>query len=726
MIALRGKDVGTGISLSALWQRRNFLFVMVAGALIVAGLLLAVIAPVYTSEALVSLTMRNTEVLDRQAMTPTPPSVSQVQTEMEVIRSRHLVGQVVDQLQLTQDPEFNKSLASKSVVKTWIKDVMAQAMELLPEDLRAEKKAPSEAMIRSDTIDEVLKKLAIFTDAESFAIHVSFRAETPEKAANVANAFADIYVLGLLKNKYDDIERATAWVSKQIDTLQGQVNAAAAEAAAYRQAHNLGPLAADPGLMASNQISNLTTELGQAEQARVDADLKLRQAQGWLKNPDELPSVDLVAQSPFVQSLRAQEAVLLARLAEMNSKYQSDHPAVVGLREQLTSMRRSIGGEVQKVVQALGAQAAQAHSREAVIRQRMDEISGRANKNAAPLAELGKRQRDLEVKTAMLATFMTRYNEIANRMEVEKPDARVVSRAMEPTSPTQPKPILFLGIAFIGSLGLGATLVTLLERFRPGYFTTTQVRDELGLPTLGVVPNLPRLGHRMGPSDYMIQKPTSMYSEAIKAAQLAILDAQGTRGSRRILVASSVPGEGKTSFAISLARSLAASGYRTLLIDCDLRRPAVHRHFDGKAGPGLTDVISQSVSLDDAVRHDKATGLFYLLAGTRTEDPQRVLSSPGASTLIEAAGERFDIIIIDSPPTMVASDSAVLAKSTDLVLYMVAWDKTPRAAVSSGIEYLQSHGGNVAGVVLSKVDFNQARSGDYVGYAFRYGNYYAK
>jgi capsular exopolysaccharide synthesis family protein len=347
---------------------------------------------------------------------------------------------------------------------------------------------------------------------------------------------------------------------------------------------------------------------------------------------------------------------------------------------------------------------------------------------APPLSDQARRQRDIDLKVGMLQSLMTRYSQLANRAEAETSAPRVVSRAMPPSRANRLRPALILGLGLGGALGLGGGLAAYLELVRGGFRTTQQIKSELGLPTLGLVPALKRLPKAVGASDYMIDKPTSVYAEAIKSAQLAILDARPETQIRTILVASSLPGEGKTSFAVSLARSLAGNGYRVLLMDCDFRRPAVGRHFGVNPTPGLVDFLWQQAAFEEVVRQDERTGLYFVPAGSHCEDPQKLLDSSLGSTLLHALMARFDMAIIDTPPTMVASDAAVLAKAADLILYVVAWDRTPRGAVQAGVDYLRTHGGEVGGVVLSKVDLaKRGRYGDYVDYAFRGGaGYYAK
>jgi Mrp family chromosome partitioning ATPase len=176
---------------------------------------------------------------------------------------------------------------------------------------------------------------------------------------------------------------------------------------------------------------------------------------------------------------------------------------------------------------------------------------------------------------------------------------------------------------------------------------------------------------------------------------------------------------------VSLARSLALSGHRTLLLDCDFRRPTVHRHFGSEAVPGLVDCLRQEVSYEDLIRCDERSGLYYATAGSPCRDPQKMLDSSLGTTVLHALMARFEVTIIDSPPTMVASDCVVLARGADLTLHIAAWSRTPRGAVRAGVDYLRSRGCRVAGVVLSRIDIERAgRGGDYVDYAFRPGSGY--
>lgn len=730
-----------GQALSAVWQRKRFILTTVLAVLAISVLLLSLVTPRYTAEAVVALNTRansTDQVLSAKPTTLTPPlSTVLVRTEMDILRSRALAAQVVDQMGLEKDPEFNEDLrrikgfpgrvlAAVQPVVTQAGDWVLQRLEPLAEAVGLTLPKPSDptATARARTIDAAMKRLTVKTDAESYAIRVQFEAEGAEKAAQLANAFAETYIANQVRGRYADIDAATGWINKQIAGLRAEVDDANADINAYRERFNLSPFDAEPGTLPAQRLLAFNNELVLIERERSEAERKLQQAESALARGGDWRGLDF-AESPFIQELRRQEAQLLGRVAALSVRYNDHNPALERLHTQIADIRKQIREEIAKQVQSLKSRVEQARGRERDMQARINEYTQGASVANRSMTQLQQRQTDVKAKNMTLETFLARYQEIANRVEIEEPDARIVSHAEAPAQPSYPRSILFLGIAFIGSLGLSSSIVFLLDRFRSGFLTTHQVRDELALPTLGIIPELRRLPKRTTPSEYLLANPTSRYAEAVKSAQLAILNARPGPRSNGILITSSLPGEGKTGFAAALARSLAHNGHQTLLVDCDFRRPALARLLGVKSSPGLSDYLEGQCTLDEVVRTDEATGLRFIPAGSHVGDPQQLLNSAEAAAALTAFLDQYELVLVDSPPTMVASDAAVLAKICDVALYVVEWDKTPRRAVQAGVEYLRSFGVHVAGVVLSKVDLEKQRTyGDYVDFCFRNDEYY--
>jgi polysaccharide biosynthesis transport protein len=699
-------------ALSVLWQRKVMIGAVVAGATGLAGLALSTIEPRYTAEALIALNTRAgaaEQLITTKPSVVTPPLTAVVvATELDILKSRGLITQVVDALALDRDAEFDPTL-KPSLLPAWLTGDSGKDAHTL-------------------TIDTVEKRLWAKSGAESYAIRVGFESENPQKAALIANAFADLYIRNQRQAKLADMHVATDWIAKQIAELRGELARDAAADVSFRRQNKLAPAdTRDTGLVASQQMIAINTELAQVQRDRAEAEAALAQARKALKTGTGMTALPFVEDSSFLQEIRKEEAKIMGKLAEMSVGYRQDSPAVAALQGQLSTLRGEINREIAGQVEMLANKAAQARAREDVLKLRLRQVTEGSSTTDAAMTELEQRQKIMQGKTVMLDTFQARYAELTNRAELEEPDARIASRAMPPSKPSFPRPVLFLGVTFAGSLGLSLSLAFFLERFRSGFRSTRQIREALELPTLGIIPQIVRNKRGPSPADTLLDKSDSVYAEAMRSTQIALLNARGTATKKAIMVTSSLPGEGKTAFAVSLGRCLALSERKVLLVDADLRRPTVATQLDAYRVPGLSDLLQQQASLEEVVRHDNRTGLDFVAAGSRIQDPQKLLGDPGLRVAFSRWLSLYDVVLVDTPPVMAAFDAALLAGFCDFAVYVVEWDRTPQRAVEAGIDHLRSFDIPVGGVILSKVDLDRQRQyADYVDFCFRGSGYYAE
>jgi polysaccharide biosynthesis transport protein len=722
MVADDSDSRGPTQALSILWQRKALMGAVIAGTTTLAVVALQLIDPHYTAEALIALNTRTSAseqlLTTKLNVAPPPLTTVMVSTEINILESRALAGQVVDALALDRDPEFNPRLKPSI-----LPPVLAAAWHNLKATLKGENDGQKDDTTLA--VDTVLRNLKVRSDSDSFVIRLSFDSSDAKKAALIANAFTDLYIRAQRESKLADMQLATDWITKQIAQLQADLVKETGATVQLRQKYKISPVdVRDKGMLASQQLVTLTGELAIVERERSDAESALSQARKVMSSGGSTTSLTFVEDSPFLQEMRREEAKILGRMAELSVGYRDDSPAMAALKGQLASMRSQIDREISQQVERMANKAAQAKAREDVLKSRIDRITGRATQSDQAMTEIEQREKIIQAKNLMLESFLTRYAELTNRAEVQEPDARVASRATVPAKPSYPKPILFLGVAFAGSTALSITLAFLLERFRTGFRSTRQVRETLGMATLGILPDTGKVTPRVQPGDYLVDRPESVYAEAVRSAQIAIMNAR--EGKRKAtLITSSVPGEGKTAFSVSLGRSLALAEKKVLLVDCDLRRPAVARQLGAYEVPGLADYLRQQASLEEIIRHDTRSGLDFVASGGRTTEPQRLLEDHATTALFTAFLDRYDVVLVDTPPTMVAFDAALLADICDFALYVVEWDKTPKRAVEAGIEHLRSFDIPVGGVVLTKVNLERQRQySDYVDFCFRSSEYY--
>jgi succinoglycan biosynthesis transport protein ExoP len=239
-----------------------------------------------------------------------------------------------------------------------------------------------------------------------------------------------------------------------------------------------------------------------------------------------------------------------------------------------------------------------------------------------------------------------------------------------------------------------------MERLDTSFRSSEQVEDLIGLPGLGLLPTVTD----PSPADYILDNPNSAFGTAVRKLRISMLLTSTTTPPKTVLVTSSVPGEGKTSLAVSLARINARSGKPTLLIDCDLRLPRVHKIFGVTNQHGLSDVLQRRRDPNKVVILDEQSGAHIMPAGSGVLDPEMLLASGEMVELLLQASIADDLVILDSPPVLSVADARVLSSFVDKTVFVAQWGSTSRTDVLLGVKELLEAGANIVGVALSQVD----------------------
>jgi capsular exopolysaccharide synthesis family protein len=303
----------------------------------------------------------------------------------------------------------------------------------------------------------------------------------------------------------------------------------------------------------------------------------------------------------------------------------------------------------------------------------------------------------------------------------------VVSTAAAPTRPSTPGLKLFGAVGFTASLMLGTLLALLMERFDTGLRSAKQVEEALGLPSLGLVPRLDRLKRNQKPHQYLMAKRISAYAESVRSIYTSLQLADADNPPKVVLVTSSLPQEGKTTLSLSLAIFAANSGQRVLLLDADLRHPSVHRDLGAVPTQGLVELVAGEKELDDVLVRSEETGIWYLPIKRQTANPTDLLGSQRMKLLLAELRRRFDFVVVDSAPLLGVTDTKVISRFADRVLFVTRWDKTGKDTALNALAHLREAKARVAGVVLSQVDVRrhaQYGYGDVGQYYGKYQKYY--
>jgi len=660
---------------------------------------------------------RQAKILDIGGGLSGPVDSSALRSEIDILTSRAVIDRVVDKLNLTDDPEFNTQSGSW---KTWLNlsslfSSKDKTEEDRQEEIQKEKTATAKA---------VQDKLVVSNDGRSASIFLSFASRDPKKAAKIANTVAEEYLVDQLEAKYEVTARANKWLSDRLTTLRQQVESTERVVEDFRQKANL--IQIDGGTVATRQMEEINTQLISARAATSQAEARFRGARSMVKSGGSIEGAADVLSSPLIQKLREQEAEVRRKEAELASRYGERHPNMINARAERDDLERKIREEVQKILKSLESEVDVARAKEQQLQIDLDRLESKAGSELKDTVQLRQLQREADANRTLYESFLGRFKQTAAQQEMQLPDTRIIAHADLPVYPDFPKKWLFLiAGALLGGV-FGVVAAYMVEFFDRGYRTAPQLEDNTGLPVIGQIPSLKSISDRP-PEDYVVDKPLSAYSESLRTVRTAIHFSNVDHPPKTVMVTSSAPAEGKTTFCLSLARSLAAAGNKILLIDADLRRPRVARLLEIAADKrDLSSVLAGETTLADVLRHDTLVPrLDVIPAFGRAPNAQDLLGSNQMKRLIQEVGQKYDLVIIDTPPILAVSDAAMVARYVDTSLFLIKWASTSRDTVVQALKQLKGFDCRIAGLVLGQVNMNEMASyGD--GYhSHKYSEYYA-
>lgn len=681
----------------------------------VTGLLLSlIVSPRYKAEAVLLLDQRQAKLVDSSAVLPAlPSSNAAVRTEIDILTSRTVIDRVVRRLGLVSDPEFGPS---EGLLKK------LNPFRLLKQEPKEQEDEKKRAMTTAAT--SLLNNLSVTNDGLSYSIRVSFDAKDPAKAANIANAVADEYLVDQLEAKYEVIARANKWLSERLAELRKQVEASEKAVEDFRQKAKL--IQIDGGsTVAVKQMQEINTQMITARAGTSQAEARLRNAQSMVSAGGGIEGATDVLSSPLIVRLREQEAEVRRKEAELATRYGERHPTMINARAERQDLQRKIHEEVQKILRSLSAEVDIARAKESTLQSDLNRLETKAGSELKDAVQLRQLQRDADANRTLYENFLARFKQTSEQQDMQIPDTRIIARAEAPVVPAFPKKWLFVVVGAMLGAALGVVAAYVIEFLDRGFRTAPQFEDVTGFPVVGQVPSLKTVSDRP-PEDYVVDKPLSAYSEALRTVRTAIHFSNVDNPPKTVMVTSSGPGEGKTTFCLSLARSLAISGNKILLIDADLRRPRVARLLEIAAnGQDLSAVLTGKYPIEKVLRRDSlVANLDIIPAFGRAPNAQDLLGSQQMKKLVEEMAGKYDLVLIDTPPILAVTDAAMVAKVADTSLFIVKWAGTSRETVAQALRQLKGLDCRIAGAVLNQVNLAELASYGDGYYNHRYHEYY--
>ncbi len=643
-------------------------------------------------------------------------NVALIESQARLITSRSLAERVIDDLNLANDPAFNASLLPNSRSSISISGIRDLLTEWLPADwLPSLGIRPSEPLseevqaerIRDQVVSVYLSNLSVSRDGLAQVIEISFASHSPERAAAIANRIAELYIVDQYESRYEIIRRSTEWLTARLSRLAQQVRQAEEAVEAFRRDNSLALEQAGMEVT-SRQIAELNGHLVQAASSRNELAARVQRIREMASSGRAVESVAEVMASPVIVNLRQQQSDMIREEAELVARYGPRHPRIVQIQAQRRDLLANIQSEISRIVANLENELAVASARVASIQGSIDTLSQRAERINQAGIRLRELERVVENNRELYQSFRDRFN-ITDQQENQPPEARIISRADIPSSPTFPRPRTTIVLGILVSIVIALAVAALLEILQSGFLTAQQVELHLGVPSLGMCGRIskPFLRSR-GAHDFIIDKPLSPFSEALRNFRTSLYLLDVDRPAKVVMITSAVSGEGKSVLAASLGRLAAQCGQTVVLVDGDVRRPNVHRLLGNeKVAVGLPDLLAGNVALDEVIKTDLKSSLQYIPARTGVPSPMDLFASTQMRQLIQNLRETFDLVIIDSAPILPVADSRVLATVVDSVVFAVRWEKTPRKAAESALRALRDGGARVVGAVLTMVNIRR-------------------
>jgi len=719
-----------GISLRELGliflKRKWIVISTVLAVLAVATLVSFMIIPTYIAVGQILIEREPNILSFEDAFQIEPFNDDYYQTQFRLLQSRALAAATIDRARLIENEAFVASVT--------------ESQKLPVGDLK------NDVLLRGKLIDKFLRRLSVRLVRQTRLVQASFRDHDPKFATLALNGLFESYIEMNIQRRFQATEQATDFLTTQIVTLQAEIESNEKRLQEYGKEKNIIAL--------SNTENTVIAKLGELNKALTDAQINRVNKETYyneirVATPDYIP--DALA-NPLIQKIREEYNRLSREYTKQSQTFMPDYPEIRRMKAELETARKAMEDETQALVKRAFSDYQVALTKERALAEVFNGQKREAFQLNSNAIQYNSLQIQVQNEKNLLESLMKRKSEtdVSSRLKgLRTSNVWVVDKAEVPVSPSSPNKKKNMILALLAGLIGGLTLAFIFDRLDSTIKDSDDVQKYAGMPMLGMVPafsgNGPKGGagaaekggggdsddsdgraHRLftlgtgTPSledsetkgrgkeseftDLIVHfSPRSSFSEHYRSIRttLLLMAADGTL--RSIAVMSALPREGKTATVCNLAVALAQADRRVLIIDGDLRKPRLHRIFRVKNLNGLTKYLTTDVALEEVLRATSIPRLSLINAGPVPPNPAELLGSRKVPQMIETCKDRYDFILVDTPPVLAVSDALVLGPWLDGVIMVVHGGKTPRDALKRAKEKLDAHRVRGTGVILNNV-----------------------
>ncbi|WP_218352167.1 GumC family protein [Alteromonas lipotrueiana] len=691
---------------------------------ILVALIVMKMKPIYSATASLLIESQPANIMSIEEVYKSDTSRKDyMQTQYEIIQSRQVIARAVDELDLSNDPDFlprtSGGFAAVKKAKQWVRSKLT----FLPKNEKVELTATQKAEKRRQAaINKLKNSISVKLVNNTQVIEITAVSGSAQLAARIANTMGDVYVENYLQAKVDMTTKATSFLNESMEGLKDKLEKAERKLTNFYEDNQLVNLSNGVVGLAAEELEEYSDQLLKAQTTLKQNRAIYQQTQRNGTDYGALARLPEVLNHASIQSVRRQEAEAQGRVSELSKVFGPKHPKMVAANAELSSVRETLQTQIRDLISSITTEYRASQERVANLQEDVSQAKSEYRKLSSLENQRRALQREVDINQQLYSSMFTRLKETSEMGGFKSANARILDPAFAPNNPSAPNRSLLIGAAFVVSFGFGVLLAFVLEALNSGVRSVEDVERKLGQRMLGLIPVIPKKRKKQMPLRAFFDSKYHQFSEAVRTLRTSLSLINLERTNQAILVTSSVPKEGKSTVSTNLAFALGQLD-KTILVDADLRRPSIGKRFNvPNYQPGLSNLTMKTHSLDECLVHDEQSGIDLICAGSIPSNPQELLAGEGFNALITYLKKHYTYVVVDTAPTQAVSDAMVVSKACDSVIYVVRADSTSEKMIQNGLSRFLQVGHRVDGVVLNQVDLRRSDvSQRYGGFYDQYG-----
>jgi len=716
-------------------QKRRWTIILVLAIIVTTVTIHAFTAtPIYEATTRLIIEKENPNVVSfKEVMAIDASGTDYYQTQYKIIESRTVAREVIRRLRLEESEEFfpkekgsflsNLRYSLQETITFWKNSVAS----LLRSEDKGTQKTVEGYEPDSRLISDFIERIEVNPIRNSRLVDVSFQAKNPALAVTIVNTLADAYINQNLETKLRAVQDAVRWLYNRIEEERKKVEKAEQALLQYKEQHSIvTDFSSDVEKITAQKLAQLNTQVVEAESKRVEAETRYKQAIALVDTPDMLDSIPEVLNNELIRQIKSMEVELYKRMSELSKKYGHKHPKMVAIESELKTLNKRKAQEVSRVVNSLRNEYQVALARENSLKSALAKQKKELLELNQKAIEYGVLRRQAEGTRQMYELLIKRFKETSLTEDMRTGNIRIIDKAEVPKYPIKPRKRLNIFLAIILSLFIGIGLAFFFEYLDNTVKIPEDIKQHIKIPYLGLAPLFSTeakgdMGDEVNPELVTFHYPMSTASESYRGIRTNILFSSAESAPQVILITSAGPQEGKTIVTANLAITMAQADSKVIILDCDMRRPRVHKVFGITNDHGISNLLVRNGSLKEAISHTRILNLDAIPCGPIPPNPSEILGSIRMATILKTLRKHYAHILIDSPPSTAVTDAVVLSKAVDGVIIVIRAGDMSREIIRNGIAQFESVGAHILGATLNGVDMRRDGYRYYQYYYYYYG-----